>query len=64
MKPKYDRATKAWFNSHICQQTTVCIYIPLWFYSNLKSQVPEELSQLMAYDEAIEIVKAGGKYVD
>lgn len=27
----------------------------------LKSQVPEELSQLMAYDEAIKIVKAGGK---
>lgn len=27
----------------------------------LKSQVPEELSQLMAYDDAIEIVKAGGK---
>lgn len=27
----------------------------------LKSQVPEELSQLMAYDEAIRIVKAGGK---
>lgn len=26
----------------------------------LKSQVPEELSQLMAYDEAIKIVKAGG----
>ena len=27
----------------------------------LKSQVPEELSQLMAYDEAIKIVKAGAK---
>ena len=27
----------------------------------LKSQVPEELSQLMAYDEAIKIVKAGGE---
>ena len=27
----------------------------------LKSQVPEELSHLMAYDEAIKIVKAGGK---
>ena len=27
----------------------------------LKSQVPEELSQLMAYDEAIKIVKAGVK---
>lgn len=27
----------------------------------LKSQVPEELGQLMAYDEAIKIVKAGGK---
>lgn len=26
----------------------------------LKSQVPEELGQLMAYDEAIKIVKAGG----
>ena len=25
----------------------------------LKSQVPEELSQLMAYDESIEIVKKG-----
>ena len=24
MRPEYDRATKAWFNSHICQQTTVC----------------------------------------
>ena len=27
----------------------------------LKRQVPEELSQLMAYDEAIKIVKAGAK---
>lgn len=27
----------------------------------LKSQVPEELGQLMAYDEAIKIVKVGGK---
>lgn len=27
----------------------------------LKRQVPEELSQLMAYDEAIKIVKAGVK---
>lgn len=24
MNEVYDRATKAWFNSHICQQTTVC----------------------------------------
>lgn len=24
MTVKYDRATKAWFNSHIGQQTTVC----------------------------------------
>lgn len=24
MRIKYDKATKAWFNSHICQQTTVC----------------------------------------
>ena len=30
----------------------------------LKSQVPEELSQLMAYDEAIEIVKAGNDTKD
>lgn len=24
MSEVYDRATKAWFSSHICQQTTVC----------------------------------------
>lgn len=29
----------------------------------LKSQVPEELSQLMAYDEAIKVVKAGGTVI-
>lgn len=23
-KINYDRTTKAWLNSHICQQTTVC----------------------------------------
>lgn len=24
MNEVYDKATKAWFNGHICQQTTVC----------------------------------------
>ena len=24
MRIKYDKATKAWLNSHICKQTTVC----------------------------------------